>query len=60
MLRKGNALTAIEIKRGQKRIESKGLLVFKKRYRRAKTLIVGTGGVELDKFLETPILKWVS
>src|SRR3989338_5873427 len=57
VLRKGNALTAIEVKSGQKRIESKGLFVFKRRYPRAKTLIVGTGGMELNEFLETPILK---
>jgi predicted AAA+ superfamily ATPase len=60
VLRKGNALTAIEVKSGQKRIESKGLLAFKKRYPRAKTLIVGTGGIALNEFLETPILKLVS
>ncbi len=57
VLRKGNALTAIEVKSGQNRIESKGLFAFKKRYPRAKTLIVGIGGMKLDEFLKTPILK---
>lgn len=60
VLRKGNALTAIEVKSGQKRIGSKGLSVFKKQYPRAKTLIVGIGGVELNEFLEKPISKWVA
>ncbi len=60
VLRKGNALTAIEVKSGRKRIESKGLVTFKKRYPRAKALIVGTGGLELNEFLDAPISKWVS
>lgn len=59
VLRKGNALTAIEVKSGQKRIESRGLFAFKKRYPHTKTLIVGIGGMKLNEFLETPILKWL-
>jgi len=60
VLRKGNALTAIEVKSGQKRIESKGLAAFKKQYPRVKTLIVGTGGVALKEFFETSIVKLLS
>lgn len=60
VLRKGSALIAIEVKSGQKRIESKGLSEFKKRYPRAKTLIVGTGGMVLKDFFELPITKLVS
>ncbi|MBI2094659.1 MAG: ATP-binding protein [Candidatus Omnitrophica bacterium] len=57
VLRKGNVLTAIEVKSGQKRIASKGLAEFKKQYPRAHTLIVGTGGMALKEFFETPIVK---
>lgn len=60
VLRKGNVLTAIEVKSGQKRIESKGLSGFKKFYPRAKALIIGAGGMELKEFFETPVAKLVS
>ncbi|MBF0253740.1 MAG: ATP-binding protein [Candidatus Omnitrophica bacterium] len=60
VLCKGNALTAIEVKSGQKRIESKGLAAFKKQYSHARTLVVGTGGVALKEFFETPIVKLIA
>jgi predicted AAA+ superfamily ATPase len=60
VLRKGNAVTAIEVKGGQKRLGAQGLSAFKKRYPRAKTLVVGAGGMELKEFLETSIIKLVS
>jgi predicted AAA+ superfamily ATPase len=60
VLRKGNAVTAIEVKGGQTRLGAQGLSAFKKRYPRAKTLVVGAGGMELKEFLETSIIKLVS
>jgi len=60
VLRKGSALMAIEVKSGQKRIESKGLSEFKKYYPRAKTLVVGTGGMAIKDFFELPVTKLVS
>ncbi len=59
VLRKGSTLTAIEVKSGQKRIESKGLSKFKEHYPRAKTLVVGTGGMTTKDFFEHPITKLV-
>ena len=60
VLRKGNSLTAVEVKSGQKRLGSNGLTAFKERYPRAKPLIVGTGGIGLKEFFETPLLKLLS
>jgi hypothetical protein len=59
VLRKGDAVTAIEVKSGQKRVAAQGLPVFKKRYPRAKTLVIGAGGMELREFFETAIVKLV-
>jgi len=60
VLRKGNSLTAVEVKSGQKRLGSNGLTAFKERYPRAKPIIVGTGGIGLKEFFETPLLKLLS
>jgi len=57
VLRKGSAITAIEVKSGQKKMDAWGLFMFKKHYPRAKTLIVGYGGMGLEEFLEIPIAK---
>lgn len=57
VLRKGSAITAIEVKSGQKKMDARGLFMFKKHYPRAKTLIVGHGGMGLEEFLEIPIAK---
>lgn len=60
VLRKGSSLTAIEVKSSQKQLTTKGLSVFKKHYPTTRTFVVGTGGMELKEFFETPILKLVS
>lgn len=59
ILRKGNDVTAIEVKGGQRRSGIEGLTAFKKRYPRAKTLIVGVSGMGLKEFFETPIAKLI-
>lgn len=59
VLRKGNAVTAIEVKSGQKRIGLCGLTAFKKHYPRAKTFIVGISGIGLKDFFETPIARFL-
>lgn len=57
VLRKGSALTAIEIKSGQARTAADGLAAFKKLYPRSKTLVVGLSGMDLKEFFETPVVK---
>lgn len=58
ILRKGNALTAIEVKSGAMRANPPGLAEFARRYR-ARTLVVGGSDLGLREFLETPVLRWV-
>jgi predicted AAA+ superfamily ATPase len=56
---KGKDLTAIEVKSSKRRLSLSGLGKFVKEYKNARTLIVGPQGVELGKFLETPIPELV-
>jgi predicted AAA+ superfamily ATPase len=59
VLRKGDQITAIEVKSGKKTSSSNGLSAFKKYVPNTRTLIVGSGGMALDEFFETPIGKLV-
>lgn len=59
VLRKGNRVTAIEVKSGSKWSSLPGLSEFLKRYPSARTCVVGGPDLGLQQFLETPILKWV-
>ncbi len=58
ILRKGNQLTAIEVKSGTRQTVHSGLVEFSKRYR-ARTVVVGSPELSLREFLETPVLQWV-
>ena len=55
---KGKKILAIEVKSGKRRSSFAGLNLFSKKYKIHKTLTVGTSGINLEKFLETPILGW--
>lgn len=59
VLRRGNAITAIEVKSGLKHTGSRGLAVFKTLYPAAKTLVIGPAGIALEDFFEMPLLKLV-
>ncbi len=59
VLRKGNSVSAIEVKSGQKRPGAQGLTAFKKHYPRAKAFVVGISGMKLEEFFETPINKLI-
>ncbi len=54
----GKKVTAIEVKSGSSSHHS-GLAIFLKHYPYAKTLLIGEGGVAIQRFLETPILRWL-
>mgnify|MGYP003394194090 CR=1 FL=1 len=54
VLRKGNKITAIEVKTGYE-YNAKPFEIFKKEYPKARTLLVGEHGVNLEQFLTTPI-----
>lgn len=56
---KGAKIMTIEVKSGKRRITLSGLRLFTKKYKTFKILTVGSSGIELGKFLETPILEWL-
>lgn len=60
ILRKGKNIVAIEVKSGQKQVTAEGLTAFKKIYPRAKAFTVGSSGMDLKEFFETPVIKFVS
>lgn len=59
VLRSGRALAAIEVKSGGVRDSHSGLAAFVREYRPKRALIVGTDGIPLDEFLETPPERWL-
>ena len=59
ILRKGNRLTAIEVKSGKKRTSLPALGTFSKLFHPVRTLIVGGPDISLRQFLETPLHKWL-
>lgn len=60
VLERGPHLLAIEVKSGPFRGTHSGLDAFRERYPRARTLLVGEGGVPLVEFLSEPAEHWLS
>lgn len=59
VLTNGRRLLAIEVKSGAKYATPKGLDVFSAKFREAKRLIVGEGGVPLQEFLSRSASEWL-
>lgn len=57
---KGSRVLAIEVKSGFEERPLAGLEAFSKKFPRAKTLLVGTGGLAIEKFLSTDPQEWIS
>ena len=55
---KAKNLTAIEVKSGKRRMAFSGIKKFRESYKNTKVLTVGAQGVEIEKFLETPLEHW--
>lgn len=58
--RSGKAITAIEVKSGRARDAFPGLAAFAEAVPRARTLIVGPGGIAIEEFLRRPAEHWVA
>jgi hypothetical protein len=58
--RAGRAVTAIEVKSGRARDAFPGLAAFAETVPRARTLIVGPGGIAIEEFLRRPVEHWVA
>jgi len=59
VLHKNSRLAAIEVRGGKKRTSISGLGDFSTIFRTARSLIVGDGGISVEKFLSTPVAHWV-
>lgn len=59
VLVKGKKIVAIEVKSGRQRACHSGVKAFLKRYSTAKAIIVGSGGIDIDKFLEMPVSNFL-
>lgn len=55
----GDQLLAIEVKSGNDYAAPKGLMSFVDKFKHAKPLIVGEGGVSLAEFLLQPVSHWL-
>lgn len=59
VLKKGRRVCAIEVKSGRRREAMSGLNEFIRAYPKARPLLVGTGGLSLESFLERSVGEWL-
>ncbi|MCL2790675.1 MAG: AAA family ATPase [Desulfobulbus sp.] len=59
VLTNGRKILAIEVKSGAKYAPPKGLAIFAGKFKDAKTMIVGEGGISLAEFLLQPAEYWL-
>lgn len=59
VLKRGKALTALEVKSGRARAHLPGMSAFAAAYRPKHTLLVGGDGIPLEEFLMTPAEYWL-
>lgn len=57
--RKGRIVTAIEVKTGKSRDTFPGLSAFDAAFKPKRQLLVGGDGIAVEKFLRTPVTRWV-
>jgi predicted AAA+ superfamily ATPase len=59
VLERGEKLVAIEVKSGRERVNLPGTLEFSRIYPRSKKLLVGSGGIPIERFFRAPVGSWV-
>ena len=59
VLKQGKTIVGIEVKSGRHRPTTRGLEIFRTRFKPLRNLLIGEGGIELEKFLLTPVKKWL-
>ena len=59
VLKRGPRLVAIEVKSGPRPADRRGMDAFSSRFRPARVLIAGEGGVPLNEFLSAPADHWL-
>lgn len=60
VLKTSNYLTAIEVKSGNKKENLSGLEKFNSQFNPNKLLVVGEQGIDIEKFLLSPVENWVN
>ncbi len=60
VLKNGDFLTAIEVKSGSKSMNQSGMDLFVSKFSPNRVLLVGNGGIPLEQFFSTPLLRYVS
>lgn len=58
IISKGSDLVAIEVKSGKSQTNIPGLRLFKEKYKTKKAITIGGSDIDIETFLETPILDW--
>jgi hypothetical protein len=59
VLQKGKAVTALEVKSGRRRESLSGVKAFSEKFRPQRTILVGEGGIPLDRFLMADVSEWL-
>jgi len=60
ILSRGKQVVAMEVKSGRVRDSLPGIEAFSKQFPLARKLLVGSGGIPLDRFLATPPEQWLA
>jgi predicted AAA+ superfamily ATPase len=60
VVRAGRALTAIEVKSGQRRELLPGLAAFADAFATSRMLLVGGDGISIEEFLLAPVSRWTA
>lgn len=60
VVRANGRLTAIEVKSGRTKGEQPGTAAFREAFRPERTLLVGGDGIPIDRFLLSPVEKWIA
>lgn len=60
VIKSGRNLLGVEVKSGRKMTALSGLERFRTSFRKAETMLVGGQGIEIEKFLSTPMLNWTA
>jgi hypothetical protein len=58
-MQKGKSVTALEVKSGRKRESLSGIKAFSEAFRPQRTILVGEGGIPLERFFRSPTSEWV-
>jgi len=59
VLSRGDAVVAIEVKSGRKKVSLPGLEAFSKEFPTKRKLLVGAQGIPLEEFLHLPVQEWL-